>query len=86
MKNMTTPFHAARNIPVCAFRTRLRMNKRLFQMLPRVTLLALSVTLAFINYRLLKGRWRLHAAGGLLRPPHHGRQIDIESSDGNLWA
>ena len=37
----------------CAFIMHLRMKNPLFKMLPCLTLLLLSVAIAFINYRLL---------------------------------
>ena len=39
----------------CAFIMHLRMKNPLFKMLPCLTLLLLSVAIAFINYRLLNG-------------------------------
>lgn len=39
----------------CAFFTHLRLKNPLLKMLPSLTLLLLSLVIAFINYRLLKG-------------------------------
>jgi uncharacterized membrane protein YphA (DoxX/SURF4 family) len=42
---------------VCAFFTHLRVKNRFFKMLPSLTLLVVSLVIAFINYRLLNVKW-----------------------------
>jgi uncharacterized membrane protein YphA (DoxX/SURF4 family) len=42
---------------ICAFFTHLRVRNPFFKMLPSLTLLVVSLVIAFINYRLLNVKW-----------------------------
>ncbi|MEQ1352445.1 MAG: DoxX family protein [Candidatus Acidiferrum sp.] len=42
---------------ICAFLTHLRVKNPFFKMLPSLTLLVVSLVIAFINYRLLNVTW-----------------------------